>query len=417
MSRPGGTGLRPVFRATGSGSAKSARACAIDPRARTSVLGRLWRAFKAARTARSLTLGVLCAAPALAGQLPPDYGFQWCAVGDLGNRPVSTQENLNVPTPRPLGSVNYQYRMARTEVTNADWLVFVKAYIPHYYTDHPYGTLDHGLLGYDIDFGFGDLTNPNIYHLTGNPNAPASMNWVYAARYVNWLCNGKRSDRAAFENGAYDTSTFTYNPDGTGNFQLAHNPGAQFWIPTIDEWVKAVYWDPNKSNPDGSLGGYWRYPNRTNQPVPAGPPGSGGQSNWGGHGPIEVGSYPLVTTPWGLLDASGGASEFTESCVNSLRNDGRIIMGSAYDFRHGIPSSSFDRIDSALGLGDGVLTGGPSAGLRLASIVPSPGGVVALGLPLSLSLVRRRRREESDPSRGGVRRAGRGRFVRCGDRR
>lgn len=108
---------------------------------------------------------------------------------------------------------------------------------------------------------------PGLEHL------PIEPSWEMAARYSNWLHNGKVNAAWAFENGAYDTSTFVVNPDGSTQHQLQHNPDARFWIPTYDELMKATYYDPNRYGPGQE--GYWTYPNkRTVQNIP-GPPGVG----------------------------------------------------------------------------------------------------------------------------------------------
>src|SRR5690606_36322403 len=140
------------------------------------------------------------------------------------------------------------------------------------------------------------------------------MGWRYIARYCNWLHNGMPTgpdaEQWAFETGAYDTSTFTRNPDGSFNDQRERSPGARFFIPSWDEWVKAVYWDPERNEGEGG----WRmYPYGDTVPVP-GDPDEGGQTNASLNdvGTFDVGSYPDWTTPWGLLDASGGATEWLE---------------------------------------------------------------------------------------------------------
>ena len=66
------------------------------------------------------------------------------------------------------------------------------------------------------------------------------ISWRVAAMYCKWLHNDKRTDRAAFLNGAYDVSTFGY------------------------------LYDLNKVNLDGSTGGWWKY--SITQPE-YGPPG------------------------------------------------------------------------------------------------------------------------------------------------
>lgn len=305
--------------------------------------------------------------------VPPDYGFQWATIGDAGNRPTLPAETPVHPTAY-IGSVDYEFRMSTTEVTVGQWLEFVRAYTP-YYT----GSANN------VSFlGFRILNSGSGYVIFGDPNRSTEMSWSYAARYCNWLCNGKALTREAFENGAYDTSTFTFNPDGTANHQIGHNPNAEFWIPTLDEWTKAVYWDPNKPGTDG--GGYWQYPGASDVPLTPGSPSNGGQTNagrdpMGQAGPDVVGAYPAVTAPWGLLDASGGRVEWTESTPDPSLNNSRFTKGSSRGSTAYIFQDMLDNLPEAS-------VNIPAAGLRLASKVPSPGATVVI----VIAMIPRRRR-------------------------
>jgi len=214
----------------------------------------------------------------------------------------------------------------------------------------------------------------------------ASMTWEMAARYANWLHNGKADEKAAFENGAYDTSTFVYAL-GRYQHQAEHNPDARFWLPTIDEYAKAAYWDPAKNDGEG---GYWRNPDGGNETLLAALPEAGGETigdlyyGDGFFGAWDMNQYPGVRSPWGLLDISGTMPDWLETYSNSTTGS-RALGGS---LAHDIFYSSFDRIDSWDG---GSPDNSPWGGLRLVTIVPSPGGVVPL-CAVALVIVRRERR-------------------------
>lgn len=255
-----------------------------------------------------------------------------------------------------VGSVNRRYRMARTEVTVGQWLEFVNAYAPYY----------------DGPTNWSEFTSDFIVYqsgqyraLDGTENFAANMGWRYAARYVNWLHNGKSLDQAAFENGAYDTSTFGRDGDGNYTDQREHSPDALFWIPTLDEWVKGMHWDPSK---DEGEGGYWRYPHSSDSEPVIGPPGTG-QTNAGTGLLYDVGSYSDVMSPWGLLDGSGGQSEWLELAGSS---GWRLQKGTAWDL--GPP---FDRIDWPPA---GAFPTSSSGGLRLVGVVPNPATLWAIVL-------------------------------------
>ncbi len=283
-------------------------------------------------------------------QVTTEYGIEFVTIGDPGNRPTLIEEQVYNPI-WSIGAVPYEFRIARTEVTVGQWLEFVLAYDQFF--DPP--RISFGFHGHGILWSFAGQG----WYTTLPLEFPTTLSWEYAARYCNWLHNGKAMTSDAFETGAYDTSTFTYNPDGTSNYQEAHSPGAKFWIPTNDEWTKAVYWDPAKNKGEG---GYWYYPGASDQLLISGPPGIG-QTNAGDAGDFTpVGSYPSTQSPWGLLDASGGVVEWNESIwVPSLRT--RYVRGSyaqndTYLLYDGL---DFPRSNAA----------GP-IGLRLAAPVPAP---------------------------------------------
>ncbi len=217
------------------------------------------------------------------------------------------------------------------------------------------------------------------------------MSWRIAARYVNWLHNGKKDSQEAFESGVYDTSTFTENPDGSFNDQITHSLGAAFWIPTLDEWLKAVYYDPTLN---GNTGGWWEQPGSSDDPLTVGPPGEG-QTNasawtgWDPAFPLGAGFYPEVQTPWGLLDASGGMAEWTEELYIDTRRR-RVAKGSSFfsdDF-------SYQFEDEILHTWGWMVDFTAYQGLRISSAIPGPQSVWILALGCCNLLWKRRERCE-----------------------
>jgi hypothetical protein len=296
-------------------------------------------------------------------QTPPDYDFTWRTIGDLGNAPAMPSQrfwNLGAP----VGSVDHEYRMAQTEVTNTQYLQFVLALtaaIPN--------TPFDGLEGADltrIPRGNGTY---EWQIFPGTEQHRARMGWSQAAMYCNWLTNGKATNAAAFLTGAYDVSTFWPNQ---GPPNLTHLPGALFWLPTRDEWVKAMFYDPNKLGP--GMGDYWMYPISSDTPPVGGWPGMPGAQTGAGdflpsyHGDIPVGAYSDAHSPWGILDGSGGVPEW---CEGAPGFDYRWFAGTD----NAIPDvATLDRLDHYLQLGE--FRSSP-AGIRLVSAVPTPGVFIA----------------------------------------
>lgn len=261
-------------------------------------------------------------------------GTEFAIVGDPGNRDTNDEEIPDFPGTR-IGGVDDAFWLATTEVTVEQHLGFVIAYYPFYVknTGSEIGFTE--LTGNAIRAAFGQ-----IHILPGHdPDEPTTLSWEYAARYINWLHHGKVNEEWAFETGVYDTSTFVQDDDGNWQHQPTRTPGARFFMPTWDEWTKAGYWDPEKN--DGA-GGYWRYPNGSDEEPRPGLPGEGGERNAGDPDvfPLGVGSYPEVRSPWGMLDMAGGQSEYTETASRLTRLHFRIVGGTSFN------DDSFGNIDS-----------------------------------------------------------------------
>lgn len=327
----------------------------------------------------AFSLVITIAPVSVYGQPPPDYGYQWSVIGDPGNRNTIPSEVPLDPALR-VGAVAYEYRLTRTEVTYSDYVEFVNAYRP-YYTGSPFAS---EFIGWMLSPT--DSTYREYYVNPGAERFPAEAGWRFAARYANWLHNGKVKEQWAFESGAYDASTFTENPDGSVNDQLTHSPGARFWIPTLDEWVKGGFYDPNRYGPGQA--GYWVNLGGRQEPLISGLPGVGGETNAGWNVPwslggMDVGSYPWVPGSWGLLDVSGGAYEWTET-PDSVDGTGRFVMGSTF-------AGSLYQVDDRLDFGFHAFGFSGALGFRLASSVPSPIGWASLVLAATVHYLRRRR--------------------------
>lgn len=288
------------------------------------------------------------------------YGYDFALVGDPGNRDTNDEE---VPgdIETLIGGVDYEFWLATTEVTIGQYLEFVIAYYPFYVenTGRELALPDFTGTGIIADHG-------DIFILPGcSADEPTDMGWEYAARYINWLHHGKIVEDWAFETGVYDTSTFVQDDKGNWLHQAARSPGSRFWMPTWDEWTKAGYWDPNKNNGEG---GYWLYPNSSDTEPRPGLPSEGGERNAGDDlwvFPINVGSYPQVTSPWGMYDMAGGQSEYTETPTRLTRLQRRILGGTAYFYdRYGDSYSrdilSFGNSTTTFNSGDGLRLGATS---------------------------------------------------------
>lgn len=312
---------------------------------------------------------VSLSAPTFAGVFsPPTPEHQWAVIGSPGNAPnVYTETPGN--TPRSRGSVAYEYAITKTEITALQWNEFVQAYTPYIAQANRF----------DSRF-FSDrfrpvfLPNNQVRYemLPAASQYPVEIGWRYAARYCNWLHNGKVNEAWAFENGAYDTSTFGDLPGGYFTDQISHNPDAKFWIPTIDEWYKAAYFDPHKNGQNQP--GYWLYPTTSDTAPISGLPQNGGETSAGvpRTGPDfdypPTAAYADVMSPWGLWDLSGGYREWLEDAPFQPGRPpaSRLQRGSGA----GDPSWEYrDRYDAISYSGSPRTSYG---GFRIVSAIPAP---------------------------------------------
>lgn len=287
------------------------------------------------------------------------------------------------------GSVGYEYALARTELTHAQYVPFINVLatrpgnsVSALMAGMPGLQTGPSVMGMLTDLSY---TGPGRRFRVGRgaENWPViGMSWRLAAMYCNWMHNGMQDDPQSMTSGAYDISTFNVpNSSLRWTDQLTKSPGARFWIPTLDEWIKGAHYDPNR-NGQGE-GGYWLYPtSRDTAPLP-GLPSVGGQFFSGISEANPVGMYPAFASPWGLLDTAGSGSEWTETTTLIPNGDYFVRFVEGGDNT----SSSSARLD-----GRGLLLpfeqGGYST-LRIATIPSPAGGVVLLFFSISMSRTRR----------------------------
>ncbi|HVZ93241.1 MAG TPA: SUMF1/EgtB/PvdO family nonheme iron enzyme [Phycisphaerales bacterium] len=319
------------------------------------------------------SLGCLWTAPNAAHAGLSNDGLDWVAIGSPGNRGILPEETDLYRG--PLGAVDYDYRMTRTEITYSQWFEFVQAYAPYYEGSHGDSTFLGRFIIYSISTQSYELQR-------GAENYPIEVGWRFAARYCNWLHNDKALTENAFQAGAYDTSTFGDNPDGTFTDQLTHSPNARYWIPTDNEWLKAAYYDPNRYGENQE--GYWLYPYASNEPPIPGNPADGATTNAGPGGSFanrNAGSYPWANAPWGLLDVSGGAEEWLEDATSGL--NGPLARGWRGSGWGDDGYQTYDRNDWSF-----LTRVGSQIGLRVAS-VPTPGSLLVIWIMAPWALRRR----------------------------
>lgn len=252
------------------------------------------------------------------------YGINidFIAIGGSGN-------TVDPATGSLYGSVDYNYRIGKYEITNAQWNAFTAA------AGVPTG-------------------NPsNAYYQTAyftSAQQPTNnVSWYEAAQFCNYLTSGNKSL------GAYQLGT---NGDITVNRAAAVSAyGTTYVIPTENEWYKAAYYK-------SASGGYSSYANGQDT-IPA------ADNGWNYTG----GTY---SAPW---DVGTGAKEQngTYDMMGNIMEWNETLIGGAY---RGIRGGSYASISSSLKssyrLDNNPYYEYAGLGFRVASI-PEPCSLVLLG--------------------------------------
>ena len=171
---------------------------------------------------------------------------------------VTIGDKNNAADTNGYGAVSYPYRIGKYLVTQSQYAAFLNAVAA---TD-AYGLFD---IRMQTNLNTAGITRSGssgsyTYSTFGSGNQPISfLHWYTAARFANWLHNGQPSGAQT----ATTTEQGAYTLNGTTNGIILKNAGAQYWIPTGDEWYKAAYYDQTR-NP--GAGGYWLYPTRSDIP-------------------------------------------------------------------------------------------------------------------------------------------------------
>lgn len=301
------------------------------------------------------------------------------------------------PLNGPVGGGSWDFGIARTELTQGQWVEFINAFnavpIPE---NQPYSsglqTLLTGTFGVGPGMGFTELgpLGRGVWQTTpeGAVRPVWQIGWFGAALYCNWLSNGRQTTIDSLLTGSYDLHQFdALAPQTWPTVTRAAN--AQYFIPTYDEWAVASFYDANRFGP--GVGGWWSHLNGRERPGIGGAPGTGETSFlWDPTADglpamsdllLPVGSYPGSQSPWGLLDTSGSLQEV----LDDVRGDGRLWAGTM---------SGWSVSPEAAALGEqlgrpgweGPIGGGP-IGFRIAVSIPSPpvAALFALAIPFRRS--------------------------------
>jgi formylglycine-generating enzyme len=254
------------------------------------------------------------------------FNIDFVTIGNPGNAADTRSPNAN---PNPAGSVSYTYNMGKYDVSRD---MITKA-----------NTL--GTLGIPL----ADMTSPSFGGGGNGVNRPATgMSWNEAARFVNWLDTSTGRPPAykfALQPGdaGYDSNAniqlWTPTDAGYNPANLYRNSLAHYFLPSVDEWYKAAFYDPTS-------GVYYDYPTGSNSaPTPVASGTAAGTAVYNGQtGPADI-TLAGGLSPYGTMGQGGNVYEWEETdfdLVNgpTVTSGARGIRGGDWSYGSGFLSSS-----------------------------------------------------------------------------
>ena len=264
---------------------------------------------------------------------------------------ISKTGNAADPTTGNLyGAVAYAYRIGVTEVTNAQYAVFLNAVAD---------TDTHGLYETTMSGSTGGITRSGAAGsytystVSGRENHPVNhVRYWSACRFANWLHNGQpvgAQDSSTTESGAYELGGVT----SPVNAAVTRSANWQWALPNENEWYKAAYYQP--ADLGGDSDNYWQYGTSSNTLTTA-------QANFANVIPNTrpVGSYAANFS--GVFDMSGNVAEWNESVVGAMA---RGIRGGSYSAALANQASTFRASSTVSGPVSGLV------GFRVVAAAPA----------------------------------------------
>ena len=237
-------------------------------------------------------------------------------IGDAGNLADKTG----------YGGVAYPFRLSKYEVTVAQYVEFLNAKAK----SDPYGLYDDNVLESSWGFKLDRMGADGTFSYSVEPeyaNRPiVKVSFWDACRFANWLHNGQGDGDT--ETGAYTLGGTTDADDGN----IHRNSGAEWFLPSENEWYKAAYYDASKLNGAG----YWSFPTGSDLAPDRDNQGSNSANNNTGIllSPVTtvVGAFANSSSRYGTFDQGGNVLEWTESLEWAENQWNRSQRGGSFLF-------------------------------------------------------------------------------------
>lgn len=144
-----------------------------------------------------------------------------------------------------LGSVNKNYRIGKYEITNNQYTLFLNTVA----TDNDRGLFDTRMtstaMGGITRVGDGSIS-PYEYSVKNNmgDKPVVFVNYLSVIRFINWLHHGAPLSGIADIDTILDFGAYDIFPIGEGSYLINKNVYQKYWLPSLNEWHKAAYFEP-----------------------------------------------------------------------------------------------------------------------------------------------------------------------------
>ena len=281
------------------------------------------------------------------------FTIDFVNIGNPGNA------NDTTGTPNPCGKVDYVYRMGTYEISR-DMITKANAA----------GSL--GITLYDMSSYGGN-----------GVNRPATdVSWNEAARFINWL-NTSNGFSPAYKfavqpgGGGYDANAnILLWQSGDAGYNAANpfrNDLAHYFLPSVDEWYKAAYYNPSTST-------YYDYPTGSDTAPTAVASGTAaGTAVYYRNfftGPADI-TLAGGLSPFGTMGQGGNVYEWEETEWDLTNTGGASDRGLRGGDWHAIGSHSLHASERSGDRPQYMKNEGRDIGFRVAS-VPEPGSITLL---------------------------------------
>ena len=318
----------------------------------------------------ALTMFGAAAARADVFNMPSGFtSLQFVSVNNPGNAADTAVMTLDGTT--GYGSVSYSYDIGKFDVTAAQYCAFLNAVAA---TD-TYGlystSMDATVNAAGCNIVRSGASGSYTYAVAGaSANRPVNfVSWGDAARFCNWLQNDQPTGgetAATTEDGAYLLNGANTN---AALLAVTRKTGAQYFLPTENEWYKAAYYDAGK--PGGA--GYWTYATKSNT-APSNTFSATGTNNANynypsGGSASDVGAFAGSPGPCGTFDQNGDVNQWLET---TIAGTGRTLRGGAYNNAAAVLASTYRNY--AVPLGESATIGFRVAGNLQSQVFSWQGG-------------------------------------------